>query len=422
VPEGKPSPVPRVRCTRLIDWPAVTGAVLVFGVLSSMLPAVAQEDPRIEQLQRQIEELQRQLDALKGEVENRMPPPPERAPGKPAQPVVSGNDKVKLTISGQLDRAVLISDDGRQTKFFFVDNDNSSSRVRFEGSGRINEEFSAGAVLEVELRSNSTRNVSQDNESTGTANFEDRNAEVYFDSTRFGRIWLGQGNTASDNTAEVDLSGTTVVGTSDIADFAGGLQFVDDGELSGVTINETYNNFDGLSRDDRIRYDTPRFGGFGLATSAASDSKFDVAGTYLGAFDDTKLAGAAAFASDAGDFIGVDGSASLLLAGGFNVTAAAGWRDFDDGGRDDGKYIYGKLGYLLDWFAIGRTALALDAYYGRDVGADGDKAFETGAFAVQYLDPIATELYVGYRYHHLSRNDADFDPINAVLTGARVKF
>ena len=405
-----------------MDGPAAARALALLGALLPALPAAAQEDPRIEQLQRQIEELQRQLDALKGEVENRMPPPPERAPAKPAQPVVSGNDKVKLTISGQLNRAVLISDDGRQTKFFFVDNDNSSTRVRFEGSGRINEEFSAGAVLEIELQSNSTREVSQDNESTGTANFKDRNAEVYFDSTRLGRIWLGQGNSASDNTSEVDLSGTTVVGTSDIADFAGGLQFVDDGELSGVTINETYNNFDGLSRDDRLRYDTPRFGPFGLSASAASDSKFDVAGTYLGAFDDTKLAGAAAFASDGGDFIGVDGSVSLLLASGFNVTAAAGWRDFDEGDRDDGKFIYGKLGYLVDWFAIGRTALALDAYYGADVGADGDKAFETGAFAVQYLDPVATELYVGYRFHHLSRNDTDFDPINAVLTGARVKF
>jgi len=114
-------------------------------------------------------------------------------------------------------------------------------------------------------------------------------------------------------------------------------QFVDDGELSGVTIDETYNNFDGLSRDDRLRYDTPRFGPFGLSASAASDSKFDVAGTYLGAFDDPKLAAAAAFASDGGEFIGVDDSASLLLASGFNLSAAAGWRDFDEGDRVDGQ-------------------------------------------------------------------------------------
>jgi hypothetical protein len=41
---------------------------------------------------------------------------------------------------------------------------------------------------------------------------------------------------------------------------------------------------------------------------------------------------------------------------------------------------------------------------------------------VQNLDPVATELYAGYRHFDLSRDGADFDPINAVLSGARVKF
>jgi predicted porin len=399
----------------------LAGALALLGALLLALPAAAQEDPRIEQLQRQIEELQRQLNELRGEMEDRMPPPPERAPGAP-EPVVSGNDKIKLSISGQINRAALISEDGDQTKFFFVDNDNASSRLHFEGTGQINDDLSAGAVLEVELRSNSTQRVSQDNESTGSASFEDRKVEVYFDSARLGRIWLGQGSTASDNTSEVDLSGTTVVATSDLPDYAGGLKFVDDGELSNATIGNSFNNFDGLSRDDRIRYDSPKFGGFQLATSAIADSKFDVAGFYTGAFDDTKLAGAAAFASDAGDFIQVNGSASLLLANGFNVTGAAGWRDFDDGGRDDGRFIYGKLGYRTHPFSIGETAFAIDGYYGEDIGADGDEAKEVGAFVVQNLDPVATELYFGYRYFDLSRDGADFDPINAVLTGARVKF
>jgi len=414
-------PAARSADRQAIVRPVVARALTVLGALLLALPAAAQDDPRIEQLQRQIEELQRQLDELRGEVEDRMPPPPERAPGAP-EPVVSGTDKIKLAISGQINRALLFSEDGEQTKVFFVDNDNASSRLHFEGSGQINDDLSAGAVLEVELRSNSTRAVSQDDESTGSASFEDRRIEVYFDSARLGRVWLGQGSTASDNTSEVDLSGTAVVGTSDLPDYAGGLKFVDDGELSDVTIADGFNNFDGLSRDDRIRYDSPKLGGFQLATSAVADSNFDVAGFYAGAFGDTKLAGAAAFASDAGDFIQVNGSASLLLANGFNVTGAAGWRDFDDGDRDDGRFAYGKLGYLVDWFAIGATAFAVDGYYGEDIGADGDEAKAVGAFVVQNLDPVAAELYAGYRHFDLSRDGADFDPINAVLSGARVKF
>ena len=104
-------------CTQIAAWREhapgermlAAGAFALIGALSLALPASAQEDPRIEQLQRQIEELQRQLDELRSEVEDRLPPPPERPRGAPAQPVVSGNDKIRLTISGQLNRAVLVS-------------------------------------------------------------------------------------------------------------------------------------------------------------------------------------------------------------------------------------------------------------------------------------------------------------------------
>ena len=421
MPAGEPAPASHATLLQRIGQPSATAVLALLPALLLGLPAAAQDDPRIEQLQRQIEELQRQLDQLRGEVENRMPPPPV-APPEAVQPVVSGADRIRLSISGQVNRALLFSEDGEQAKVFFVDNDNASSRIRLEAAGEVTEDIGVGAVIEAELQSNSTREVSQDEESTGSASFADRRVEVYFDSATFGTLFLGQGHTASDNTSEVDLSGTAVVGTSDIPDYAGGLEFVDDDELSDVSIADGFNNFDGLSRDDRIRYDSPTFGGFQLATSAVSDSKFDVAGFYSGAFGDTKLAAATAFASDAGDFQQVNGSASVLLASGFNVTGAAGWRDFDDGGRDDGKFVYGKLGYLADWFAIGATALAIDGYLGRDVGADGDEAVMVGAYAVQNLDPVATELYAGYRYHDLSRDDADFEPINAVLTGARVKF
>ena len=112
----------------------------------------------------------------------------------------------------------------------------------------------------------------------------------------------------------------------------------------------------------------------------------------------------------------------MLLASGYNVTGAAGWRHYDDGGRDDGRFVYGKLGYRTDPFPIGETAFAVDGYYGEDIGADGDEATAVGAFVVQNLDPVAAELYAGYRHFDLSRDGADFDPINAVLSGARVKF
>ena len=181
MPAGEPAPASHAARTRWIERRTAAGALAVLGALLLALPAAAQEDPRIEQLQRQIEELQRQLDELRGEVENRMPPPPV-APPDAVQPVVSGADRIRLAISGQVNRALLFSEDGEQAKVFFVDNDNASSRIRLEAAGELTEDLAVGAVIEAELQSNSTREVSQDDESTGSASFDDRRVEVYVDS------------------------------------------------------------------------------------------------------------------------------------------------------------------------------------------------------------------------------------------------
>ena len=67
----------------------------------------------------------------------------------PAKGVSSGNKNISLEVSGQVNRAALMVDDGDRTKFFHVDNDNSSTRIRFVGKGRLNEDFSVGALVEV---------------------------------------------------------------------------------------------------------------------------------------------------------------------------------------------------------------------------------------------------------------------------------
>ena len=295
---------------------------------------------------------------------------------------------------------MLFSEDGEQTKVFFVDNDNASSRIRLEAAGEINEDLAVGAVhrgraaVELDARGQPGQREYRQRDLRRIAGSRSTST-----ARRFGQVWLGQGHTASDNTSEVDLSGTGVVGTSDIPDYAGGLKFVDDDD---ALRRHHRRRLQQLRRPQPRRPDPLRQPDASAASSwrprrsptASSTSPASTAG----AFGDTKVAAATAFASDAGDFQQVNGSASLLLASGFNVTGAAGWRDFDDGDRDDGEFVYGKLGYLADWFAIGATAFAVDGYYGQDVGADGDEAIVVGAYAVQNLDPVATELYAGYRH------------------------
>ena len=66
--------------------------------------------------------------------------------------------------------------------------------------------------------------------------------------------------------------------------------------------------------------------------------------------------------------------------------------------------------------------MAVDYYYSEDVDVNGDESTSIGVVAVQNVDRIGTELYAGLRNHDLDRDGEDFDDVNALLVGARLKF
>jgi len=343
--------------------------------------------------------------------------PTERAT---AAEVSSGSNDVKLSISGQVNRGVLYVDDGTETEILHVDNDNSSTRIRLIGSGSYDEDISVGTQIEVQFESNSTADIKIDGSAPGMSNsFTERKLELYVDSKRFGRLWLGQGDTASNGTSEVDLSGTGVIGYSGVADMAGGIEF---GGLGvGPSIGTVYSNFDGLSRDDRIRYDTPSFSGFSVSASHADSRKSDVAARYSSDIGGgLKVAAAVGYAINGNVDSQLSGSVSVRHSSGFNVTAAAGQQDLDVGVRDP-FFWYAKLGYVWGG-GIGDTAFAIDYASADDVAQLDDEFTSVGAFVVQKVDKISTELYFGVRNHELDRTGQNFDDIFAVLAGARIKF
>jgi len=60
--------------------------------------------------------------------------------------IFSGNSGVTLKFSGQINRGILLTDDGVDTESFFVDNDNSSSRFKISAEGAISEGLRAGRM------------------------------------------------------------------------------------------------------------------------------------------------------------------------------------------------------------------------------------------------------------------------------------
>lgn len=343
-----------------------------------------------------------------------------------ANTVLSGGTGVQLKFSGQVNRGVLFTDDGVQNDTFFVDNDNSSTRFRITADGDINNDLSAGINIEIQAESNSTANVTQDQENATNILLTERKLEFYIDSATYGRLTVGQGDTASNNTSEVDLSGTAVVGYSGVEDLAGGLQFrlSSDDSLSGVSIGNAFTNLDGLSRQDRVRYDTPSLSGFTVSTSAGSDGIYDVAAKYKGDFGAFKFDSALSYAVTAADNEIVNGSASLLHESGFSLTLAGGQQEYDDPtDTRDTTFGYVKAGYKTDALTtLGTTAFAIDYAVNEDVIIAGDESTSYGLLAVQNIKSVGTELYAGIRQFEYDQPGVQFQDATALLVGARIKF
>lgn len=408
----------------------VAGVALV---AAGAVPAHAQSNDQIVtelqrrqiELERQLQELRRQQEELLGQLERVTTAGAGDDVSEAPRVTRSGQERVKLSVSGQVNRGVLIYDDGDASDVVFVDNDNSSSRVRFVGSADVTDDISIGTNIEVEFESGESSAVTQGNQAQNF-DFAERKIEAIFTSRTFGRLSIGQGDTASNGTSEVDLSGTDVIGYSSIADMAGGVRFrrSDTGTLPGVAIGDAFNNFDGDSRDDRIRYDSPRFAGVQLSGSVIRDGNWDIAGRYAQEFGDFKVGAAigyVAFGNSASVRDQIGGSFSVLHGTGINVTFAAGSQDLE-GNNDDPFTFYVKGGYIADFFSIGSTAFAIDYTETEDLARNDDEATSIGGFIVQDLEDFGTEFYFGVRNHALDRTAVDYEDILAVLTGARVRF
>ncbi|MEH6470366.1 MAG: porin [Halopseudomonas sp.] len=339
---------------------------------------------------------------------------------KPAKTTVrSGSSKARVTLSGHINRAVLLTDDGDSTDVHHVDNENSNSRFRILGEVDASETLTVGSVLEVEFESNSSGDVSQSNtDDASPNNFQRRKFEIYFADT-WGKLWMGQGDMASNGTSEVDLSGTTLAGYSAVGDVAGGYMFYDNmvPGLGTVTIGDAFSQMDGQSRRNRLRYDTPNMSGFVVSASHGENDRGDVALRYGANFDGTKVAGALAY-SDNRDIDGlVNGSISALLANGFNVTFAAGETGAEAAGRSDPMFYYTKLGYKM-----GDSAYSVDYYSGDDIDANDDESESIGFQYVRNIPNWGTEAYLQVRQFSLDSTGTDYEDIYTLITGARVKF
>ncbi|MEM6564354.1 MAG: porin [Pseudomonadota bacterium] len=330
---------------------------------------------------------------------------------------------------GQLNFGIWNTDDGIEDETYFTDNDNSNTRFGFNWTNDMGDGNALRFNFETSIGLNGSSAVTIDDTDLdfSTSRTELRKFEFIYTTASYGTFSFGQGSTATDGSAEADLSGTSVIAYSGISDLAGSVEFrAPDGSFSGINIGDTFKSFDG-SRRFRVRYDTPSFSGFVLSVSGGEeilntdDDKeyYDLGAKYTHESGDLKYDARLGYSWVSGSDDLLKGSFAVFhTPTGLNLALSSGAQQ--DGGDDD--YVYVKLGVQQNWIAAGTTALSIDYNDGSNYAIDGSESKSIGLAAVQTIDAHNLEIYAAWRTHEFDAPGESFEDIDVIALGARWKF
>ena len=355
-------------------------------------------------MDKRVADLEREVTLLKNQMKSAMM-------AKPADKnIQSGNSRVKVTLYGQVNRAIRFANTGDATEITSVDNDGSSSRLGVRAAGKINPNLSIGALHELEWQNNARSGTNEG--STGKTRVRARHVDLWLDHKNFGKLSMGHGSIAGDAGGLYDLSGVGYIygfaganGTDGTKADASVLVANADG-TDTMTVQATGKargyrpfNFFG-ARENRIRYDTPSLMGARVGVSYNHSEGWSVGLTYAGAPPGVKSF-TALFAS--GYRKRGDGSTAWAVSGGlkhkssgFNVNGS-----YDTDGEENAKGVENsQWGITLGWSGklndSGATAIGI----GFNRSTDGllGVAQQYWVGINQSLDAAAADVYAGVSF------------------------
>jgi hypothetical protein len=336
-----------------------------------------------------------------------------------------------ITLYGQVNLTYQSFDDGGRTTDGFVDNGNWNTRLGFLVYKPLGDDFTLRARFESGLGLRNSAAVSQ----VSTPDWIDwqRTALRWFElalDSPFGTLSAGQGSSASDGTAALDDSFTFHAGATDSSDGFGSFRFRDTaGNLTPVSVGQVNDSFDGARRF-RLRYDTPDYHGFTLAssygvnvlTSGDDNDYYDVALRWHGSFGDVDVRSGLGYqwidVPNAANAERVAGSVSAIhTPSGLNLAFSSGQQ------IDGASYYWIRAGWRFDMIEAGTTSISADYYDGSDFRTNGAKSENYGLYLVQTIDAASLDLYAGWRrFSYSDRTGVFYQDADSFLVGCRFAF
>lgn len=411
--------------------------------------------------------------------------------------VMSGASSIK--IDGYLNRAIQWADNGFKRNISHVSPAHMTSNLEVTGIHAFNDDLKFKSVFAIEFGSNSVSGstsdttfvdvgVSQSN-TRASNQLSIRQVEVVAESQNYGSLFFGRGYMGSTGVIYyTDLSGThvflhpyTTIGGISFRNKATGRPYNENPFTPGSTLKPgglVFDDGDGVSlsgKNDRIRYDSPKFYGFNISVSHAFQSygnmydaalKFAailaktvvVAQTswsknksrdYVNGFNFTTPAFTGLANAKGPKYRTINGALGLLFPfsfsgkewTGLNFHISGAHRKWNINNQVDGKALQIKLGFVDEFTSLGKTAFVVSAgrWKAMDIdfwtntpvivpGSDGTGGpihmvgRNWGTGVVQNFDKVGSQVYLRYDNFKLSRKGtADrYRDVNIVYAGVKV--
>lgn len=332
----------------------------------------------------------------------------------PDKNIVSGNSRVKVTIAGQVNRAIRFASTPSKSHVQSVDNDQSSSRFQIHGASQFNSNLSATALIELEVKTG--HRSGQDIDDDSAELFRIRHSTLSLSHKDMGTLSIGQTFIAGALSGMFSYpSGISIVfGVGG----PGGDDAVTDG--NGVARHgPTFGLF--AARQNTIKYSSPNLMGISFNASWNENRGWS-AGAGLSGLPGVKAVGVTVGVG----FRQNEGSSVLAVSGGIkhnasgaSIGGAYGYEDHDDGAKPTWWMVEaGWTGKIND---MGSTSLGI-GYGIWDDGGDGSSTRYHGA-VVQRVVKASADVYAGVSHDTGTGADgADREGVFILIAGTRIKF
>jgi hypothetical protein len=317
-----------------------------------------------------------------------------------------GSRKVSLTVSGQVNEAVLFWNDGTESNAYVVSNNISRTRFRFVGSAKVTDDVSAGYLLEIGVRYANISNRNQLSSSAGgNENCLDiRHSAWYLDSKSMGRVWVGQTSAATDGIVGINLANMPSASNEGLQEMGGfklrvaGAGAANATTATGITWLNIASQPQRIPGDgDRwnvVKYTTPTIGGFIASASWGEDDRLDAALRYAGEFSGFRLAAGIGYQSftDVTSGCANTGGANSGTVSGNNCTALGGSASVMH--TATGLFVAGSAGQIND---KNRQAMSTSTVPGLGSVKDQDSHWMlTGGIEQKFVPLGKTTIYGEY--------------------------